>query len=111
MGEENNVVNNEATVADVIAEETRVVETEEQNSSCGFKQVAGIAAVTTVVIGAGYGLYRLGKVVAGKAKDTYRDYKAKKFIKDLEDDDEDAIIEETPVEEQKSEFPDHKKKK
>lgn len=111
MGEENKVtVNEETTVADIVSEETAIVETEENSSSRGFKEVAGIAAVTTVMLGAGYGLYKLGRVVVGKAKEAYIDHKAKKYIDSLEDDEfDDEPIEEAPVE-QKPEFPDHKKK-
>ena len=96
MGDENNV-----TVNDIVAEETNIVETEDERDSGGsFKQAAGIAAITTVMIGAGYGLYRLGKVVVGKAKDAYEHHQAEKYIDSFDDEEE---IEETVKD-------DHKKK-
>lgn len=109
MGEENKKVE---TVADIVSEETAIVETEESSnsSSCGLKEAVGVAGIATVMIGAGYGLYRLGKAAFGKAKDAYEEHKAKKYIDSLEDDDvEFDTVEEATVE-QKPEFPDHKKK-
>lgn len=111
MGNEENKVTEETTVADIVSEQTQIVETEESNDSgCSLKQAIGVAGIATAMIGAGYGLYRLGKAAFGMAKGAYEDYKAKKYIDSLEDDEfDDEPIEEAPVEE-KPEFPDHKKK-
>ena len=123
MGEENINVEEmatETTVADIVQEETQIVETEDssnQSSGCGKAIAIGVAAAG-IAAGAGYGLYRLGKVVVGKVKREMLKKQAQKEIDEFDDDDGDEPIPElveetaetTEVVEQKVEFPDHKKK-
>ena len=87
MGEENNVTTVEEIREDVINEIEN--EENEQSSNCGFKQAAGVAAITTLMLGAGYGLYRLGKVVVSKGKQAYENHKMGKALDEFDDDDED----------------------
>lgn len=83
------------TVEEIRENVINEVENEEQEeTSGGFKQAVGIAGLTTLMLGAGYGLYRLGKVVAGNAKEAYMKHKEKKALEDFDDDDEDFIDEE-----------------
>ena len=91
MGEEN------TTVEEIRNEVTEEIEAEEQDqtSSCGFKQMAGVAAITTVMLGAGYGLFKLGKIAVGKAKTAYAEHKRKEeLLEDFDDDDEDFEVDE-----------------
>lgn len=89
MGDEN--YNEMETVEEIREEATQIVEDEEQqeSSSGGFKQAVGIAGLTTLMLGAGYGLYRLGKVVAGNAKEAYRKHQEKKALEMIGDDEDD----------------------
>lgn len=118
MGEENNMVTeNTETVADIVKEETQIVETEEsENQSSTGRAIAIGVAAAGVAAGAGYGLYRLGKFVVGKVMDKLK--KEEDEFEDFDDDDGDEPIPElvdeapgTEVAEAKPEFPDHKKKK
>lgn len=86
MGKEN------ITIDEIRNEVTEEIEAEEQeqNNSCGFKQAAGIAAITTVMIGAGVGLYKLGKVVVEKGKQAYAEHKRKGLLEDFDDDDDEV---------------------
>ena len=87
------------TVEEIREEATQLVETEEAESSnkCGFKQVAVVATATTVMLGAAYGLARLGGVVWRKGKQLWSDHKekitAQEELDDFDDDfDGDTVV-------------------
>lgn len=86
--------NNMETVEEIREEATQLVETEEaESSNGGFKQAVGVAGLAAVMIGAGYGLYRLGKVAVHKAKNAYENHKEKIAAQDELDDFDDEVVE------------------
>lgn len=91
MGNEENT-----TVEEIREDVINEIENEEneQSSNCGFKQAAGVAAITTLMLGAGYGLYRLGKVVVSKGKQAYENHKMGKAMEEFDDDDDEDFFEE-----------------
>lgn len=99
MNEEN------TNVTDVQAEATYEIEQEErQNQSGGAgKAVALGAAVTACVIGAGYGLFRLGKKVVAKINEQQaeKDLLTDEELDELEDEVENLEVNEKVVEEPK----------
>ena len=81
-------------IQEQIKNEVENEENQEQGGNTAKAMALGAAALATMV-GAGYGLYRLGKVAVGKIKE----YKQEREI--TEPDEEDFIDDEEPEEQKK----------